>query len=134
MTMNPATNPTKATKPPATCTLVAPLEAEVEAAAAAALPDAERDADDATGVAESEVAAAARTDVVIEAEETDDDDEVLLIMVEEDDVTAPVEFDEVEDEIVEFPPMSIPVPHGMAAPPGWVELVGSVVEPSPPAI
>jgi hypothetical protein len=116
MTMNPATNPTNATNPPATCTLVAPLVAEVEAAAA--LPDAERDADDAIGVAEFEEAAAARTDVVIDAEETEDEDEVLLIMVDEDDVvTAPVEF-EVEDDMVEFPPMSIPVPHGMAAPPG----------------
>ena len=55
---------------------------------------------------------------------------------EEDEDAAIVEFDEVDDDEVELPPeTSMPVPHGMSAPvPGWVALVGSVVDPSAAAI
>jgi hypothetical protein len=113
MTMNPATNPTNATNPPATCTLVAPLVAEVLAAAAA--PDTERDAEDAIGVAAA--VEEVRTDVIIELEDIDEDeDEELVIMVDEEDVVAPVELDEVPEVMVELPPMSMPVPQGMAWP------------------
>lgn len=127
-------NPTIATKPPATWTLVAPLVGAAEAAAA----DAPLDTAEATDEAAPEVAAAARTEVVIVAWVEDDDIMELETMDEEEveDDTSVVEFDDVEDEVVEFPPeTSMPVPQGMDAPvPGWVELVGSVVVPSAAAI
>lgn len=117
MTMNPATNPTNATSPPATCTLIAPLVAEVLAAAAA--PDTERDADEAIGVAWA--VEEVRIVVIIELEDIVDEDDVELdIMVDDDDVVSSVELEEVPPEIgvVELPPTSMPVPQGMAWPPG----------------
>jgi hypothetical protein len=84
-----------------------------EAEAADALFETDEPADE----AESEAAAAARTEVVIVAwDEVDSIVELETMEEEEDDVTAVVEFDEVAG-VVEFPPeTSMPVPHGMAAP------------------
>jgi hypothetical protein len=112
--MKPAMNPTIATSPPATWTLVAPLVVVVADAEAA---EALFETDDAADEAESEAAAAARTEVVIVAwDELDSIVELETMEEEEEDVTAVVEFDEVAG-VVEFPPeTSMPVPHGMAAP------------------
>ncbi|KAJ9106736.1 hypothetical protein QFC19_003048 [Naganishia cerealis] len=94
-------------------------DAEAEAAAELLL-EADRVIEEALD-AELETAAAA-ADI-----EDDAEDEVLAVMLEEDEVTAEVES-AVEEPVVELlPETRKPVPHGIEAPPGCVELLSPVI-------
>lgn len=102
-----------------------------DAAAAEPLLDAERVIEVAIEEAELETATTA-------AEvEGDAELEELMLMLDDDEMMALVELEEDEavDPVVEFPSAtSEPVPHGIEAPPGCVELEGSVVVPSAAAM